>query len=120
MLSHVLAPDTGWLPLGVGACGFLASFLLTPILRAFGWGSLAERTGGGPTPREVESGLRSWLDAGMSLPEAVRLLHQSRGWAMMDLCPAVEKVANLTQKEAIRFVFLATRPADLEPKSEKA
>jgi hypothetical protein len=118
ILSHVIAPDAGGLPLVIGACGFFASFLLTPILRAFGLMGLAEHVGDRPTHHEVESDLRSWLDAGTTPPEAVRILHLSRGWGMMELCPAVEKLCNLTQKEAVRFVFLATTETDSESGSQ--
>ncbi len=110
--SSLALADYGWWPMAYGVCVLLVSTCLTPLLRALGWRGLAGRTGDGrstgPTPQEVERALRVGLDAGVSLPEAVRHLHQTRGWDLMVLYPAVEKVSGLTQNEAIRVAVLAT------------
>jgi hypothetical protein len=95
--------------------GLAVSVLLTPLLRALGWKRLAERAGDvgtAPLSGEVERALHTSLGDGCSLQEAVRLLHQTRGWDVMDLYPAVATVAKLSPKEAIRLVMSVTTLTD--------
>lgn len=111
MLSAAIAQEVGVMPALVGCCGLLASVLLTPILRLLGWRRLAERVEDvrtAPCVGEVESGLRASIGEGLSLQEAVRFLHQNRGWDVMDLSPAVATVGDLSPKEAIRLVMSVT------------
>jgi hypothetical protein len=95
----------------VALIGLTASFLLTPLLRSLGWRGLAESIGkvpATPRPADVERALHLALRRGLPLPEAIRILHQSRGWDVMELYPAVAKVADLPPKEAIRLVMTET------------
>ena len=99
--------------------GILASRYLTPLLRTLGWRRLTERTGDinpnpPPRPRAVERALRTSLAEGRSLQDAIRALHQTFGWDVMELSPAVVAVANLPQKEAIRLVMPLTLSAESE------
>ena len=98
--------------LTIGAVSVVVvSVVITPVLRWLGWRRLAERVGdpnAAPSSGEVESALRALLGDGWSLQEAVRLLHQTRGWDVFLLSPTVATVANLPQKDTIRLVMAAT------------
>jgi hypothetical protein len=97
--------------LWIAVCGSIGSGLLVPLLRALGWRGLAERLGEAPTtprPGEVERALRTALQVGLPLPDALRRLYETRGWDVMELYPAVAKVAALSPKEAIRLVMTET------------
>lgn len=114
VLAHVLSDFSGREAdsklLLIALAGLTASWLLTPLLRALGWRGLAENVGKVTTPRpaDVERALRTALRVGLSLQEAVRRLHHTRGWDVMELYPAVAKVAGLPPKEAIRLVMVET------------
>jgi hypothetical protein len=118
VLSYFLRRDTFAVPersLMICACGILVGTgLISPILRVLGWRGLEEHVGDAKTfarHRDVERELRSALDDGMSLQEAVRFLHLSRGWDVLLLSPAVAAVAGLPSKDAIRLVIAATSSA---------
>jgi hypothetical protein len=103
-----------WLTLGV-ATVFVASGAITPVLRALGWRGLEVRAGDAgtaPRPGDAERALRSSLGDGLSLREAVRFLHLSRGWDVLQLYPAVATVGNLPPKDAIRLVMETTGETD--------
>jgi hypothetical protein len=111
MLAYLLTSMAEPVLLFSATGGLVASGLITPILRALGFRRLAERAGDvGTKPRasDVERALRSSLDDGLSVQEAVRFHHQIRGWDVMDLYPAVAMVAKMPPKEAIRLVMAAT------------
>ncbi len=107
LLSSILFPDSSSRGLYVGTGGFVACVLVTPLLRVLGWRVLIERTEDAPVSEDVERKLRTLLDAGMTLPDAIHHHFQTQG-GMMDLCSAVASVSNQTPTEALRTVILAT------------
>jgi hypothetical protein len=59
---------------------------------------------------QAESDLRQLIGEGLSLGDALRLLHVERKIGTMFLCPAVVAVCGLEKREAMRVVVHETSP----------
>lgn len=57
---------------------------------------------------DVEAELRSHLDGGASLEDALRLMHCERKIGLMFLWPAVMSIRQVDQQEAMRIVVHET------------
>lgn len=59
---------------------------------------------------KAEADLRSLIEGGSSLGDALRILHQDRRMGTMLLWPAVMAIRKLDQHEAMRIVVHETAP----------
>jgi hypothetical protein len=59
---------------------------------------------------QVERELRSLLEGGMPIGDALRVLHHERGYGTMWIWPAVMKVQQITKQDAMRLVVHETAP----------
>ena len=107
-------PEKKGFPWGVvGLAAFFGGSALLWVFWMLGWHWYEARgtfQPGDYTPRqrEVETALRDALGGGLSLDEAVRLLHETRGYELTFLWPAVVSVGQMPQSDAMRLVVRAT------------
>lgn len=57
---------------------------------------------------KVETDLRTLLSTGVSLGDALRLMHRERRVGLSFLIPAVASIQNVSKKEAMRIVVHET------------
>lgn len=59
-------------------------------------------------PKQAERELRTLMEAGTSLGDALRRLHHERGLGLMFLWPAVMTIQRMSKDEAMRLVIRET------------
>ena len=59
-------------------------------------------------PKQAERELRTLIEEGTSLGDALRRLHHERGLGLMFLWPAVMSIQQMTKDDAMRLVIRET------------